>query len=95
MAGLTHFDRDGNAHMVDVSEKAETDRIATARGHIRMLPETLQIIQEGSAKKGDVIGIARLAGNMAAKRTADLDAQGWRWRPSPPPPPPASRSMTW
>ncbi|MFT4784626.1 MAG: cyclic pyranopterin phosphate synthase [Paracoccaceae bacterium] len=69
---LTHFDGDGHAHMVDVSEKAVTDRIATASGWVRMLPETLALVQQGTAKKGDVLGIARLAGIMGAKRTADL-----------------------
>lgn len=72
MAELTHFDGQGAAHMVDISEKAQTDRIATARGSIRMAPETLAMIIEGRAKKGDVLGVARLAGIMAAKRTADL-----------------------
>jgi cyclic pyranopterin phosphate synthase len=73
MAGkLTHFDGEGHAHMVDVGGKAVTDRIAVAACHIRMLPETLSIITEGRAKKGDVLGVARLAGIMAAKRTADL-----------------------
>ncbi|MCF1710950.1 cyclic pyranopterin monophosphate synthase MoaC [Tabrizicola sp. J26] len=70
--GLTHFDAEGRAHMVDVSEKAVTDRIAVARGAVRMLPETLALITEGRAKKGDVLGVARLAGIMGAKRTADL-----------------------
>lgn len=69
---LTHFDASGQAHMVDVGAKAETHRIAVAAGSIRMLPETLAIILTGSAKKGDVLGIARLAGIMAAKRTSDL-----------------------
>ncbi len=69
---LTHFDAGGAAHMVDVSAKATTDRVANAEGHIRMSPETLAIIKSGTAKKGDVLGIARLAGIMAAKRTADL-----------------------
>ncbi|WP_298835460.1 cyclic pyranopterin monophosphate synthase MoaC [uncultured Roseobacter sp.] len=69
---LTHFDARGDAHMVDVSDKAVTDRIAVASSYIRMLPETFDIIQEGRAKKGDVLGVARLAGIMAAKRTADL-----------------------
>lgn len=72
MSGLTHFDAAGAAHMVDVSAKAETDRVAVATGWVRMAPETLEIIRAGSAKKGDVIGIARLAGIMGAKRTADL-----------------------
>ena len=69
---LTHFDAEGDAHMVDVSEKAVTARIATAESHIKMAPQTLAIITEGRAKKGDVLGVARLAGIMAAKRTADL-----------------------
>ena len=70
--GLTHIDASGEAHMVDVSDKAETVRIATAEGHVKMAPETLSLILQGNAKKGDVIGTARLAGIMAAKRTADL-----------------------
>jgi cyclic pyranopterin phosphate synthase len=69
---LTHFDGKGNAHMVDVSEKAVTARIATAENYIRMQRETFDIITEGRAKKGDVLGVARLAGIMAAKKTADL-----------------------
>ena len=69
---LTHFDAEGRAHMVDVSEKAFTDRIATASAQVKMLPETLAHITEGTAKKGDVLGVARLAGIMGAKRTADL-----------------------
>jgi len=69
---LTHFDKDGAAHMVDVSEKPQTARIATAEAQIKMALETLDIITKGTAKKGDVIGVARLAGIMAAKRTADL-----------------------
>lgn len=69
---LTHFDAEGDAHMVDVSEKPVTARIATAESHIRMAAETLDIITEGRAKKGDVLGVARLAGIMAAKRTSDL-----------------------
>ena len=72
MAGLTHFDKDGNALMVDVSGKEITGRVAVARGRITMQPETLAMIQAGSHKKGDVLGVARLAGIMAAKRTADL-----------------------
>jgi len=72
MSGLSHFDQDGNAHMVDVSDKAVTDRIATAEGWIKMAHATYEIISEGKAKKGDVIGVARLAGIMAAKKTADL-----------------------
>ncbi|UWQ20274.1 cyclic pyranopterin monophosphate synthase MoaC [Jannaschia sp. W003] len=69
---LTHFDEGGAAHMVDVSGKATTDRVATAEGWIRMKPETLALIEGGTAKKGDVVGVARLAGIMAAKRTSDL-----------------------
>ncbi len=69
---LTHIDASGEAHMVDVGDKAETTRIATAEGFVRMLPETLALIREGNAKKGDVIGTARLAGIMAAKKTSDL-----------------------
>jgi len=69
---LTHFDAQGSAHMVDVSDKAVTDRIAVAEAWIRMTQETFDIITEGRAKKGDVIGVARLAGIMGAKRTSDL-----------------------
>ena len=69
---LTHFDRAGQAHMVDVGAKAETERIARAAGRIRMLPTTLQLVQTGDAKKGDVLGIARIAAIQAAKRTGDL-----------------------
>jgi cyclic pyranopterin monophosphate synthase len=69
---LTHFDAQGQAHMVDVSAKAETHRIARASGVIRMLPATLALIQSGNAKKGDVLGIARIAAIQASKRTAEL-----------------------
>lgn len=69
---LTHFDAAGQAAMVDVSAKAETVREATARARITMRPETLALIESGTAAKGDVLGVARLAGIMAAKRTADL-----------------------
>ena len=72
MSALTHFDSQGLAHMVDVAGKAATHRIAMARGRIVMLPETLAIIEGGSAKKGDVLGIARIAGIQAAKKTSDL-----------------------
>ncbi|MGR3757795.1 MAG: cyclic pyranopterin monophosphate synthase MoaC [Tranquillimonas sp.] len=72
MPELTHFDAQGHAHMVDVSDKDVTARLAVAEGHVRMLPETLALIVEGRAKKGDVLGVARLAGIMGAKRTADL-----------------------
>jgi len=69
---LTHFDAQGQAHMVDVSAKAETHRIARASGVIRMLPATLALITGGTAKKGDVLGVARIAAIQAAKRTAEL-----------------------
>ncbi|MFN7224079.1 MAG: cyclic pyranopterin monophosphate synthase MoaC [Paracoccaceae bacterium] len=70
--GLTHFDGQGHAHMVDVSDKAVTDRIAVARGSVVMTAATLELITSGQAKKGDVLGVARIAGIMGAKRTADL-----------------------
>src|SRR5450759_3202504 len=70
--GLSHFGIDGEAHMVDVAEKPETHRIARASGRITMKPETLALIRGGQAKKGDVIGIARIAAIQAAKRTPDL-----------------------
>lgn len=69
---LTHFDAEGRAHMVDVSDKAETDRLAVAEATVLMSAETLARVVEGTAAKGDVLGVARLAGIMAAKRTADL-----------------------
>lgn len=69
---LTHFDSSGAAHMVDVAGKPATRRLATARGHVAMAPDTLARITAGTAAKGDVLGVARLAGIMAAKRTADL-----------------------
>ncbi|WP_343082111.1 cyclic pyranopterin monophosphate synthase MoaC [Ostreiculturibacter nitratireducens] len=69
---LTHFDDKGRAHMVDVGDKAVTDRVAVAEGRVVMLPETLAHVLEGTAKKGDVLGVARIAGIMAAKRTSDL-----------------------
>ena len=72
MTGFTHFDAAGNAAMVDVGAKAATARAATARARVTMRPETLQMIVQGQAKKGDVLGVARLAGIMGAKRTADL-----------------------
>ncbi len=72
MARLTHLDVEGRASMVDVSAKAETERAATANGSVLMRPETLALIAEGKAKKGDVLAAARLAGIMAAKRTAEL-----------------------
>ncbi|MDF1719526.1 MAG: cyclic pyranopterin monophosphate synthase MoaC [Minwuia sp.] len=72
MAGFTHFDETGAARMVDVGDKAETERSATAESRITMLPETLALIREGRASKGDVLGVARLAGIMGAKKTPDL-----------------------
>jgi cyclic pyranopterin phosphate synthase len=69
---LTHFDAEGKAAMVDVSAKAETERVATARGSVIMQPATLELIAGGEMKKGDVLAVARLAGIMAAKRTAEL-----------------------
>jgi len=69
---LTHFDAEGHAHMVDVSAKAVSDRVAVAEARVVMRPETLALVTEGRARKGDVLGVARLAGIMAAKRTADL-----------------------
>jgi len=69
---LSHFDAGGKAHMVDVSDKEVTDRIAVAEGAVRMATETLALVTEGRADKGDVLGIARLAGIMGAKKTADL-----------------------
>ncbi|WP_293603238.1 cyclic pyranopterin monophosphate synthase MoaC [Polaromonas sp. UBA4122] len=71
-SALTHFDSQGQAHMVDVAAKPATHRIAIAQGRIVMNPATLSIILAGSAKKGDVLGIARVAGIMAAKKTSDL-----------------------
>ena len=72
MAEFTHFDQDGNAHMVDVGAKAATARTAIVKGHIKMQPDTLAMIQRGDAKKGDVLAVARLAGIMGAKQTAAL-----------------------
>ncbi len=72
MSGLTHFNASGEAHMVDVGEKAETQREAVAEGRIFMEPSTLERIMQGDHKKGDVLGIARVAGIMGAKRTSDL-----------------------
>tara|TARA_R110002072_G_scaffold284049_1_gene447938 strand:- start:360 stop:839 length:480 start_codon:yes stop_codon:yes gene_type:complete len=69
---LSHFDAAGQAHMVDVSDKSVTDRIAVAQGYITMRPTTLALVMDGTAAKGDVLGIARLAGIMGAKKTADL-----------------------
>ncbi len=70
--GMTHFDKDGQAHMVDVAGKSETQRIAKASGSIKMSPSTLELIASGTAKKGDVLGIARIAAIQASKRTAEL-----------------------
>lgn len=72
MSALTHFDAHGQAHMVDVAAKADTHRVAIATGRIEMLPDTLAIIESGTAKKGDVLGIARIAGIQGAKKTSDL-----------------------
>ncbi|UWQ16619.1 cyclic pyranopterin monophosphate synthase MoaC [Jannaschia sp. M317] len=72
MTDLTHFDATGAAHMVDVSAKAHTDRQAVAEGSVTMTAQTLALVTGGTAKKGDVAGVARLAGIMAAKRTSDL-----------------------
>jgi cyclic pyranopterin monophosphate synthase len=69
---LTHLRADGSAHMVDISQKPATDRRAVAEGYLIMQPKTLVLIREGQAKKGDVIGAARIAGIMAAKRAAEL-----------------------
>ena len=71
-AKLTHLDADGAAHMVDVGDKNVTHRIARAEGHVAMLPATLELIRSGSAKKGDVLATARIAGIMAAKKTHEL-----------------------
>lgn len=72
MSDLTHFNQAGEALMVDVGGKETTKRVAVAEGRIKMLPSTLSLIQEGGHKKGDVLGIARIAGIMAAKKTSDL-----------------------
>ncbi|HLD09913.1 MAG TPA: cyclic pyranopterin monophosphate synthase MoaC [Methylophilaceae bacterium] len=72
MSKFTHFDASGQAHMVDVGEKTETHRVARATGSIRMLPATLKLILQGDAKKGDVLGIARIAAIQGAKRTSEL-----------------------
>src|SRR5258707_14312115 len=72
MTALTHFDAEGNARMVDVSEKSETERTATAKGAVIMSAETLRLIKSGGVKKGDVLSVAQLAGIMGAKRTPDL-----------------------
>lgn len=71
-SSLTHFDSDGQAHMVDVGAKGETRRIAVACGHITMLPDTFEMIASGNAKKGDVLGIARIAAIQATKRSSEL-----------------------
>ena len=72
MEDLTHFNRSGEAHMVDVADKAESRRLAVAEGHIEVQPRTLELIRQGGHSKGDVLGVARLAGIMASKRTAEL-----------------------
>ena len=70
--GLTHFDAQGQAHMVDVAAKAATHRVAVASGRIRMQAATFAVIEQGTARKGDVLGVARIAGIMAAKKTSEL-----------------------
>lgn len=72
MDQLTHFNQAGDAHMVDVGAKSSTERMAISEGYIEMLPDTLQLILDGGHKKGDVLTIARIAGIMASKKTADL-----------------------
>lgn len=72
MSKFTHFDNSGQAHMVDVGDKPESKRIAIASGKIGILPATLKLIQQGDAKKGDVLGVARIAAIQASKKTADL-----------------------
>jgi cyclic pyranopterin monophosphate synthase len=72
MSELTHFDRNGEAHMVDVGSKDETLRVAVAEGRIHMRVETLDLVRRGGHRKGDVLGIARIAGIMGAKRTSEL-----------------------
>ena len=72
MGKLSHFDADGKAAMVDISAKQVTERTATAKGSVHMTPETLALVAEGTMAKGDVLGVARLAGIMAAKRTPEL-----------------------
>jgi cyclic pyranopterin phosphate synthase len=72
MSGLTHFDAQGQAHMVNVASKPATHRVAVARGRIEMLPATFAILKSGTVKKGDVLGVARIAGIQGAKRTSDL-----------------------
>ncbi|NQV48261.1 MAG: cyclic pyranopterin monophosphate synthase MoaC [Rhodospirillaceae bacterium] len=72
MSKLTHIDENGNAHMVDVSDKGQTERSATAKGSVLMQPETMALIQGGDVKKGDVLSVAQLAGIMGAKKTPDL-----------------------
>ena len=72
MSRFTHFDEQGKARMVDVSAKAATERVATAKGRVRLQPETLALIEQGQVAKGDVLSVARLAGIMGAKRTPDL-----------------------
>ena len=72
MSGLTHFDAQGQAHMVDVGAKAASHRVAVASGRIQMEPATLDLVRQGTAKKGDVLGVARIAGIQASKRTSEL-----------------------
>jgi cyclic pyranopterin monophosphate synthase len=72
MTKLTHFNQDGEAHMIDIGDKEVTERVAVTEGYIEMQSETLELIRQGGHKKGDVLGIARIAGIMASKKTADL-----------------------
>ncbi len=72
MAEFTHFDNDGNVHMVDIGTKSVTNRLAIVKGHIKMLPKTLAMMTDGTTKKGDVLGVARVAGIMGAKQTPNL-----------------------
>ncbi len=72
MSGFTHFDAQGNAHMVDVGHKNETDRVATAKGSVLVAPETMKLILDKGVKKGDVLAVAQLAGIMGAKKAPDL-----------------------
>ena len=83
MTGLTHFDGKGDAHMVDVSDKPVTSRLAVAVGCVKMSTQTLDLITEGRAKKGDVMGVARLAGIMGAKKTPDLTKVAVELTPDP------------
>ncbi len=84
MTLLTHFDAHGQAHMVDVAAKPPTHRVAVASGHIEMLADTLALIESGSASKGDVLGIARIAGIQAPRPSKPSARPASKWKPSPP-----------